>query len=79
MADAGLFVGFGLPVRGREQQAVGVFNEAVQYYSTLQQQGEIEGSRRSCLSRTAASWVASSCGESWRSWRVCARATISSG
>lgn len=43
MADAGLFVGFGQPVRGREQQAIGVFNEAVQYYAALQEQGEIDG------------------------------------
>ncbi len=43
MADAGLFIGFGQPVRGREQQALGVFNEALQYYAALQEQGEIEG------------------------------------
>jgi len=42
MADFGLFVGFGYPVRGRERQAVKVFNEAMEYYARLQQQGEIE-------------------------------------
>ncbi len=42
MAEAGLFIGFGLPVRGRERQAVKVFNEAMEYYARLQQQGEIE-------------------------------------
>jgi hypothetical protein len=42
MADAGLFIGFGLPVRGRERQAVKVFTEAIEYYTRLQQQGEIE-------------------------------------
>src|SRR5215468_2696826 len=42
MADSGLFVGFGLPVRGRERLATKVFGEAVEYYSRLQQQGEIE-------------------------------------
>src|SRR5262245_42985643 len=42
MADSGLFIGFGLPVRGRERQAIKVFNEVVEYYSRLQQQGEIE-------------------------------------
>jgi hypothetical protein len=42
MADSGLFVGFGLPVRGRERQAVKVFNEFVEYLGRLQQQGEIE-------------------------------------
>ena len=42
MADFGLFVGFGYPVRGRERQAMKVFNEAMEYYARLQQQGEIE-------------------------------------
>lgn len=42
MADSGLFVGFGLPVRGRERQAVKVFNETFEYSSRLQQDGEIE-------------------------------------
>jgi hypothetical protein len=42
MADSALFVGFGFPVRGRERQAVKVFSEASEYYSKLQQQGEIE-------------------------------------
>jgi hypothetical protein len=42
MADSGLFVGFGLPVRGRERQAIKVFNETFEYYSRLQQEGEIE-------------------------------------
>ncbi len=42
MADFGLFIGFGYPVRGRERQAVKVFNEAMEYYGRLQQQGEIE-------------------------------------
>ena len=42
MADSGLFIGFGAPVRGRERQAIKVFNEAFEYYSRLQQEGEIE-------------------------------------
>jgi hypothetical protein len=42
MADSGLFVGFGVPVRGRERQAIKVFNEAFEYYSRLQQDGDIE-------------------------------------
>jgi hypothetical protein len=42
MADWGLFVGFGTTVRGRERQAIKVFNEAIEYYTRLQQQGEIE-------------------------------------
>jgi hypothetical protein len=42
MADYGLFIGYGAPVRGRERQAIKVFNEAFEYYSRLQQEGEIE-------------------------------------
>jgi hypothetical protein len=42
VADSGLFIGFGAPVRGRERQATEVFNEAFEYYSRLQQEGEIE-------------------------------------
>ena len=42
MADFGLFIGFGLPVRGREQKAAQVFNEAGEYWSRLQQEGQIE-------------------------------------
>jgi hypothetical protein len=42
MADAGLFIGFGLPVRGRERQAMTVFTEALEYYMRLQQQGDID-------------------------------------
>jgi len=42
MADAGLFIGFGEPVRGREGQAVEIFNETIAYYGRLQEEGEIE-------------------------------------
>ena len=42
MANYGLFVGFGAPVRGRERQSITVFNEAFEYYARLQQAGEIE-------------------------------------
>jgi primosomal protein N'' len=42
MADSGLFIGFGAPVRGREQQAIKVFNESFEYYSRLQHEGEVE-------------------------------------
>ena len=41
MANA-LFIGWGHAVRGREQQSLQVFNEALQYFGGLQQQGEIE-------------------------------------
>lgn len=42
MADYGIFVGFGTPVRGREAKSLEVFNEAMQYYARLQQEGRIE-------------------------------------
>jgi hypothetical protein len=42
MANSGLFIGFGAPVRDRERQAIKVFNEAFEYYSRLQQEGQIE-------------------------------------
>jgi hypothetical protein len=42
MANAALFIGWGQVARGRERQALQVFNEVVQYYTGLQQRGEIE-------------------------------------
>jgi hypothetical protein len=42
MADAGLFIGWGEVVRGREERAIEVFNEAIQFYGQLQQDGRIE-------------------------------------
>ena len=43
MADAGLFIGWGAPVRGREAKGLEVFSEALAYYARLQQEGVIEG------------------------------------
>lgn len=42
MADYGLFIGFGTPVRGREAKSLDGFNDAMQYYARLQQDGRIE-------------------------------------
>jgi hypothetical protein len=42
MADAGLFIGWGTTVRGREATGLGVFNESVQYWGTLHGDGKIE-------------------------------------
>ena len=42
MVDTALFIGWGWPVRGREQQSLQVFQEEVQYWTRLQQQGEID-------------------------------------
>jgi hypothetical protein len=42
MADAGLFIGWGAPVRGREAKGLEVFNEGIEYWGRLQQDGRIE-------------------------------------
>jgi hypothetical protein len=42
MADSGLFIGWGEVVRGREERALEVFNEAVEFYGGLQRDGRIE-------------------------------------
>jgi hypothetical protein len=42
MADAGLFIGWGQPVRGREGAAVDDFNDVLGYFGRLQEEGEIE-------------------------------------
>jgi hypothetical protein len=42
MAEAALFIGWGEVVPGRERQAQRVFDEAVAYWTRLQQQGELE-------------------------------------
>jgi hypothetical protein len=43
MADRSLFVGFGAPVRGREERAIEVFNEWVGMLGRMQSEGRIEG------------------------------------
>jgi hypothetical protein len=42
MADAGLFIGWGAPVRGREAKGLEVFTETLAYFGRLQQDDEIE-------------------------------------
>ena len=42
MADAGLFIGWGEVVRGREDRALDVFNETIEMYGNLQSDGRIE-------------------------------------
>jgi len=42
MADAGLFVGWGSVVRGRESQSLELFNEFLGYCGGLLEDGEIE-------------------------------------
>jgi hypothetical protein len=43
MADRALFIGFGEPVRGREERAVEVFTEFVDMFGRMQSDGRIEG------------------------------------
>ncbi len=42
MAGEALFIGWGAVVRGREKQALAVFQESIEYYGKLQQEGRIE-------------------------------------
>jgi len=42
MSESGLFVGWGQTVRGREQRALDVFNDAVTYYGERLKDGSIE-------------------------------------
>ena len=42
MADAGLFIGWGQVVRGREDRALDVFNETIELYGQMQADDRIE-------------------------------------
>ena len=42
MAEAALCTVWGAPIRGREKEALNVYNEAMQYWAGLQQGGKIE-------------------------------------
>jgi hypothetical protein len=43
MAEAALCTVWGDPIPGREKHALNVYNEAMQYWAALQQEGKIEG------------------------------------
>jgi len=43
MADYALFIGWGEVVRGREETAVRVFQETVEFWAQAQQDGQIDG------------------------------------
>jgi hypothetical protein len=43
MADRALFIGWGAPVRGREERAVEVFDQFVSLLGRLESEGRIEG------------------------------------
>jgi hypothetical protein len=59
MAEAGLFTGWGPPVRGREAKGLEVFNEAVSFYGKQQESGGIESFEVVFSLRTAATSPAS--------------------
>ncbi len=42
MAEAGIFIGWGANIPNREAKGLEVFNESVQYWSGLEQDGKIE-------------------------------------
>jgi hypothetical protein len=42
MAEMGVFIGWGEPIRGREAKSLEVFDEAVAYWGRLDQEGQIE-------------------------------------
>ena len=49
MADRALFIGFGAPVRGREERAVEVFNEFVDMFVRMRSDGRIASMEVSLL------------------------------
>src|SRR4051812_11458606 len=49
MADRALFIGFGAPVRGREERAVEVFNEFVDMFERMQSDGRVASMEVSLL------------------------------
>jgi hypothetical protein len=44
MAEAGLFIGWGAPVRGREAKGLEIFNQSIEFWGRLQEGGRIESS-----------------------------------
>jgi hypothetical protein len=42
MAEMGVFIGWGPPVRGREAKGLDVFEESVAYWGRLEREGQIE-------------------------------------
>jgi hypothetical protein len=49
MADRALFIGFGAPVRGREERAVEVFNEFVEMFGRMRSDGRVASMEVSLL------------------------------
>ncbi len=49
MASAGLFIGWGAPIAGREAKGLAVFGEALAYYGRLEAEGKVESSEVALL------------------------------
>jgi hypothetical protein len=49
MTDRALFVGFGAPVRGREERAIEVFGQFVEMFGRMQADGRIDSSGATLL------------------------------
>jgi hypothetical protein len=49
MTDRALFVGFGVPVRGREERAIEVFGQFVEMFQRMEADGRIAGSDATLL------------------------------
>jgi hypothetical protein len=49
MAEAGLFIGWGEPVTGREAKGLEVFAEALAYYGKAEQDGRVESQEAALL------------------------------
>ena len=62
MADRGLFIGFGTPVRGREERAVEVFGQFVEH---VRADAVRRAASRAWTSRCSTRTAATSAGSSW--------------
>ena len=71
MADQGLFIGFGFPVRGREEAATKVFGELLGMLGGQMQQGNVESFEPVFLQpavSSAALYSRAAIGASWTQW-----------
>ena len=64
MADSAIFMGWGEPIRGREQVSATVFGEALELWARLEAEGAIESwpPVREAEIRTSGLLVSSCCG-----------------
>ena len=78
MADAGFCIGWGEVVRGREPEAIEVFNESLGFYGRLEEEGAIDSFDPVFLEPHGGDLTAASLfGETPRSSRRCVSATSS--